>query len=255
LTEQIQDPISEEMPEEEGFIPISKNQRFCFRCSPDVPCFNECCRDVNQFLYPYDVLRLKNRLRMTSSQFLERYVQQHVGPGSGLPVLSLKPISLPDRRCPFVSDDGCRVYPDRPASCRSYPIARGVSRSRETGELLEHFVLIREPHCRGFESTVERTPIQWMRDQEMRLYNRENDRLLELISQKTRVHPDPLNLVEQRLFVQSLYDLDRFRRHVFEENRLRAMNPSPVALSRAETDEMALLSLAHAWVKFTLFGS
>jgi Fe-S-cluster containining protein len=246
---------SEEHPGEEGFVPISKKQTFYFHCAPEVPCFNECCRDLDQFLYPYDVLRLKNRLQITSSQFLEQYVQQHVGSESGLPVLSLIPVSSADRRCPFVTEAGCSVYPDRPASCRSYPIGRAVARCRETGGVQEHFVLIRERHCRGFESAMERTPDQWMRGQDLIVYNRENDRLLELISRKNRMHPGPLDLVEQRIFVQSLYDLDRFRRHVFAENRLQPMKPDADALARAEKDETALLSLAHEWVQFCLFGA
>ena len=46
---------------------------FRFACSPGVACFNACCRDLNQSLYPYDILRLKKRLKLPSGEFLERY--------------------------------------------------------------------------------------------------------------------------------------------------------------------------------------
>lgn len=255
MNERFQNPKTKEISAEEGFTPIAGKQPFLFRCAPDVPCFNECCRDLNQFLYPYDVLRLKNNLQITSTEFLGTYVEQHIGPETGLPVLSLVPASVTDGRCPFVTPAGCRVYPDRPASCRFYPIARAITRCRETGGIREHFVLIREAHCRGFESGTTQTPEAWINHQGLDEYNRENDRMLALISRKNQMHPGPLDLAEQRLFVQSLYDLDRFREQVFGEDRLRDMNPDPADLARAETDETALLFLAHQWVQFSLFPS
>ena len=44
--------------------PLDTSQPFCFACSPKVPCFNACCRDLNQVLTPYDVLCLKRFLEM-----------------------------------------------------------------------------------------------------------------------------------------------------------------------------------------------
>ena len=42
---------------------------FTFACHPEVPCFNQCCRRLNLVLTPYDVLRLKNHLGMSSEEF------------------------------------------------------------------------------------------------------------------------------------------------------------------------------------------
>ena len=55
-------------------IPIEGNDTFYFRCHPDVSCFNRCCRNLNLFLYPYDVVRLKQCLGITSDEFLDKYV-------------------------------------------------------------------------------------------------------------------------------------------------------------------------------------
>ena len=41
--------------------PLSLTDTFAFSCSARVACFNDCCRDLNQFLMPYDILRLKIR--------------------------------------------------------------------------------------------------------------------------------------------------------------------------------------------------
>jgi len=55
-------------------IRIEHGDSFCFRCHPEVECFNRCCRNLNLFLYPYDVLRLKQALEITSDAFLDQYV-------------------------------------------------------------------------------------------------------------------------------------------------------------------------------------
>ena len=68
---------------------IGIDDSFTFSCSGEVPCFNECCRDLNQFLTPYDILCLKNGLAVPSGKFLETYTLQHTGPGTGLPVVTV----------------------------------------------------------------------------------------------------------------------------------------------------------------------
>ena len=44
-------------------IPLDPDDTIGFACHPGVPCFNHCCRDLNQALTPYDVLQLKNHYR------------------------------------------------------------------------------------------------------------------------------------------------------------------------------------------------
>jgi Fe-S-cluster containining protein len=238
---------------EAQLIPLAPDDSFSFSCSPDAACFNACCRDLNQFLTPYDILRLKDRLAMSSGQFLERYTVRHVGPESGLPVVSLKPEAGDARACPFVTSRGCRVYADRPSSCRTYPLVRAVSRSRETGRLSEHFMLLKEPHCRGFEQRISRTVRNWLEDQEVEVYNRINDRMMEVIRLKNIRHPSPLDIPAQHLFSLALYDLDTFRVQVFEKGLVDAISPDPSLMERAAEDDLALLSVGIEWVKSRLF--
>ena len=88
--------------------PLEKHQTFCFTCSPEVACFNACCRNLNQALTPYDVLCLKQFLKLSSGDFLNRYTEESTGPGTGLPVVSLRFNDADDLACPFVTDAGCR---------------------------------------------------------------------------------------------------------------------------------------------------
>ncbi|WP_373500003.1 YkgJ family cysteine cluster protein [Desulfococcus sp.] len=239
---------------ENELTPLSPDDVFTFSCTPAVACFNECCRNLNQFLTPYDILRLKNHLGLSSSVFLERHTVTHIGPETGLPVVVLRQDPASGMTCPFVSDRGCIVYEARPSSCRAYPLARLASRCRETGKVTEHYALMREPHCRGFREEKRQTVRQWIEDQGLSACNEMNDLLMEIIGLKSRLHPQPLDIRERHIFHLACYDLDAFRKQVFEKDLLKEMAPDPELLLAAENDDTVLLRLAMAWLKQTLFG-
>ena len=235
--------------------PITADKQFRFACSPEVACFNECCRDLNQFLYPYDILRLKKGLGLSSGEFLARYTIQHIGPESGLPIVALKTTDTSGLTCPFVTEKGCRVYPDRPSSCRIYPLVRAKSRNRETGNITERFMLLNEPHCLGFNTPKEQTVRQWIKEQGVGADNPINDKLMEIISLKSRSRPGPLDLKSRRLFFLALYDLDNFRKQLFNEGRLNSLKVDPQKLATAKTDDSALLGVGMEYVKQVVLKS
>jgi uncharacterized protein len=227
--------------------PIPAEAVLAFECGPRVDCFNACCRDLVQALTPYDVLRLRRGLGLPSGRFLAQFTRRHTGPGSGLPVATLAPADHRLRCCPFVTESGCRVYPDRPSSCRTYPLVRSVRRSRETGDLKESYHILREPHCRGFAEALRRGVAEWIAQQGLADYNRENDRLLELIALKNRLHPGPLSAERHDLIFTAFYDLDAFRSNI-ELGRLPGvetlLKEHPEA---ARCDDLALLHAGLAW--------
>jgi len=238
----------------EEMVPVSLDDPMTFECSPGVSCFNQCCRDLNQFLMPYDIIRLKNNLGLSSGSFLNQYTLSHFGPESGFPVVTLKFDSGSDLACPFVTNRGCSVYPDRPASCRMYPVARAISRSRETGEVAEYFALVEEPHCRGFGIKEGQTVGQWLAGQDVVLHNQMNDKLMELISLKNRLMPGELEQGLAEKFYLACYDMDAFKREVFAGNLLEGFSVPDAFLDKAGKDETVLLDLGIAWLKFVLFG-
>jgi len=233
--------------------PISPQDTFRFSCSPAVPCFNECCRDLNQFLTPYDILRLKNHFGLSSGKFLARYTSLHTGPESGLPIVTLRPKENDDRLCPFISPNGCTVYENRPSSCRTYPLVRALARSRQTGEITEQFMVLQEPHCRGFIQSGNRTVKQWMDGQEIAIYNAVNDQLMEIISLKNQRMPGPLDLKSRQRFYTALYDLDNFRSQIKKSRLLEDFDVDAANIDKAMADEVALLELGMKWVKKVLF--
>jgi Fe-S-cluster containining protein len=233
--------------------PISLNDRLSFGCCDSVACFNECCRDLNQFLTPYDILRLKNHLGMSAGDFLTRYCSRHTGPETGLPIITLMPKEMKQLTCPFVTTAGCSVYPDRPSSCRTYPLVRTISKSRQTGAVSEHFMVLNEPHCLGFQEKKEQTVRQWIANQGLGVYNEFNDMLMEIISLKYSKIPGPLDIKSQHIFHLALYDLDGFRSQIFSNSLLKDYNADQKLRNDAATSDEALLKLGLAWVKRQLF--
>lgn len=238
---------------EPSFEAIGAEETFSFECGPDRSCFNQCCRDLCQMLTPYDILRMKNHLAISSTRFLAQYTTESTGPESGLPIISLKPLPGDDAICPFVTPDGCAVYENRPSSCRIYPLARALSRHRQTGQLSEHFALLREPHCKGFAATRAWTASQWMDNQGLTPYNQANDRMMELISMKNQMRPGPLDLKSKLTFYTGLYDLDAFHRQLFDQGTIR-LHASATELDRARENDDHLLQLGMRWVQANLFG-
>lgn len=238
----------------EDMKPVHENDPMAFFCGPENPCFNECCRDLNQALTPYDILRLKRNLGLSSPNFLHTYTSRHPGPQSGLPVVCFKPNPATGHACPFVTETGCSVYPDRPASCRMYPLARAIARSRETGEIQEYFALIAEDHCRGFCANTGRTVRQWLDSQRVDLHNQYNDTLMELISLKNRRLPGKLPGYQSDQFYLALYDLDGFRTQIFEQDLLAQYGVSPSVFDSIRTSDEALLKLGLQWVRNQFFG-
>ncbi len=239
---------------EECTLSMGIDDPFTFSCTPEVSCFNECCHDLNQFLSPYDVMRLKKALKLPSWEFLDRYTAFHTGPESGLPVVTPQYKPGTELECPFLTPSGCSVYDDRPGACRAYPIARAIKRSRETGVITEYFMLITEPHCQGHGRGKTQTVRDWMAAQGLLPYNRMNDPLMEIISLKNRLHPGPLDRNSRKLFYLACYDIDAFRKEIFENGLADDLNPIPAILQQIEKSDPALLLFGYAWIKLKLFG-
>jgi Fe-S-cluster containining protein len=228
---------------------------FEFCCEPGVPCFNKCCGDVNIFLTPYDVLRMKNALGLESDEFLDRYTMLPIQRDMKYPVVMFKmDESQPDKPCQLVGTDGCTIYEDRPWPCRMYPL--GMASPKEGGDEQEFYFLMKEDVCAGFDQPQKRrwTVREWRDDQGMEKYD-EFGRLFKELTlhdwfQKNKaLAPEKMNM-----FHMACYDLDTFRRFVFESSFLKRFEVAAEDLQRIRGDEEELLRFAFRWVKFACFG-
>ena len=232
---------------------LGPDDTFQFACHPQVPCFNQCCRDLNQALTPYDVLRLRVHQGMASGEFLQRHVSLNIGPATGLPIASLRFADRQDRLCPFVSDQGCSVYEARPASCRLYPLVRALSRSRLDGTVTEHYAILHEPHCRGFAQSRKQNVRQWIADQELEAYHRHNNALLELIALKNRHYPGPLPPTHQQWATWALYDIDQLKQKALS-HQLTGMDEESLTAIPELNDDEQWLHWSLRWIRWVLFG-
>ena len=75
-----------------------------------------CCKVFRPLLKAEDVDRLARRLNIPRSDFILEYVDEYENGKEYF--FKLTP-------CPFLANNACTVYPDRPDVCRSYPSLHG----------------------------------------------------------------------------------------------------------------------------------
>ena len=226
--------------------------RFRFACHPGVPCFTECCRDLKLLLSPYDILRLKTHLRLEARAFLDHYAENRFDETRNLPMIYLKMQDNSRRTCPFVSPDGCRVYEDRPAACRIYPIAKATRLHQVHKTVLEEYFVLRESHCRGFEQERFWKIEEWTRDQGLDRYNEWNNLWMSIITHPRLRSGTPLSTKQQQMFFLAGYNLDKFRDFVFESRFLAIFELAEETIEACREDDEALLRLSFNWLKFSL---
>jgi uncharacterized protein len=240
-------------------VRLGRNSKFNFRCHKDIRCFTLCCHDIDVVLTPFDIIRLKNRLGLSSEEFLALYTEPQLLAKTDLPVVTLKFLEIEGsgatrKSCPFVRQDGCLVYADRPTTCRYYPLGVGTLSHKEESDGDEFYFLVREPHCLGFEEEQTWTVSQWRADQGVELYDRINAQWTDLLVRK-RSFPPQLHLTEQtkRMFFLVSYNIDKFREFVFESSFLRRYEVDESTLKQIKADEIALLEFGLKWLKWLLF--
>ncbi|CCO22668.1 YkgJ family cysteine cluster protein [Maridesulfovibrio hydrothermalis] len=232
---------------------LEHGKSFGFACHPGVRCFNACCGDLNLMLTPYDVLRLRKGLGHDSKKFIHNHVNISRTPGIGFPMTQLRMLDNSKRSCPFVRDEGCSIYENRPGACRTYPLGR-ASRMGDDGELIEQFFIVQEPHCRGFEEDKEWTSNEWLKDQGLEAYNEVNDRYMRIM---TRARQAGVVLDDKKLNMVflALYQVDNFVNFVKDMKVFDRLDVSDERQAAILSDEEACLDFALDWVELIVLGS
>ena len=235
-----------------GDLPrVEPGEAFRFACHPGVPCFNACCRDLDLLLNPYDVLRLRRNLNVTSQELFSRFVDALELPDTGFPVAALRMADSPGRPCPFVRPSGCTVYEDRPAACRTYPLGRGTGLD-EGGDVIERWCLVREEHCRGFEERPEWTSATWVADQGVAEYAAVDDRYLVMVARVSRLGRR-LSEQQRRASGLALFQLDRFAELLRDGDLLERLSVPCNDRDAIVADERLTLNFALNWLERELF--
>lgn len=238
----------------ESLPELKAGERFRFACHPKVPCFNACCSDLTLMLTPYDVLRLRERLGLSSREFIARHALTALAPDTGFPMLRLRMMDqVPGSPCPFVTVEGCSVYPGRPGACRTYPLGR-ATKTGPSGEVVEQFFVVREPHCRGFEEGTDWTSGDWLGDQELQEYNRNNDRYMLLLA-KAKELGARLDQRQANMVFLAAYNVDGFKDFLLNTGLFSRLDVSPEDQEAILSVETRRLLFAMDWLELVLYGS
>lgn len=235
-------------------VKYSIESKFKFRCHKDVKCFTKCCRNINIILTPYDIIRLKNRLSLSSEEFLAIYTEPQLLEKTDLPVVTLKLMDDELKSCPFVRDDGCLVYSDRPTACRYYPVGVAALTYKEGSDANDFYFFVNEPHCLGFEEDKIWTIGEWRIDQGVDIHDEFNAGWTDLIVKK-RSFPQNIKLTEKskEMFFTASYNSEKFRRFIFESSFLTLYNIDEKTLEKIKKDDVALIGLGFKWLNSVLF--
>lgn len=233
---------------------LHAGDKFKFACHPGVECFNECCSDVNIFLTPYDIIRMKNRLGISSKEFLKKYTLTPIEKSQKHPVVMMKMTEDEKKRCHFVTEEGCSIYKDRPWPCRMYPLGFASPSDKNKKDEGEFYFLMKEDVCKGFNEDREWTVEEWMNDQEVIEYNELGELFKEVSLHPYLEGARELPPEKMEMFYLVCYDIDTFRRFVLESSFLDRFEVEQDVVDKIREDDVELFKFGIRWLKFSLYG-
>lgn len=215
---------------------------FQFSCHDNLPCFTQCCRDVNIYLTPYDVLRLRRALKLSSGEVLAKYTRNFLARTTNIPVVQL--LMDPDTLCcQLVTDEGCTVYGDRPWACRMYPLDLA---SKEG----EYTTIVGRDRCLGLTEPSRCTVGDWLKGQGVEEYVEMERAYHSVMPERFKPGAPMESGLGKLLFLA--YDLDRFA-ELLKDSRFRKFyDVDEETLRQAEEDDEALLRLAFRYIRSQL---
>ncbi len=235
---------------------IKPGERFAFRCHAAIACFNRCCRNINLFLYPYDVLRLKRSLDISSEQFIDGHVDIVIRPEHYFPEVLLRMADNAEHTCPFLIESGCSVYADRPDTCRSFPIEQGFLYHADSGRNTPVYFFRPPEFCLGPQEDQLWTIETWTADQEARIYRQMTARWAEI---RSLFHKDPWGAegpqgTKAKMAFMAVYNIDSFRAFVFNSSFLKRYRIKPKLVKKMRHSDTALLEFGFEWLRFMVWG-
>lgn len=250
--------IKDEVPFESPVsrpVELTLDSEIRFHCHKGVSCFNACCRNIDITLTPYDILRLKRRMNMSSPEWVSRYtlpfpMDAHEMPG-------LKPVTKPgSNECVFLGEEGCGVYADRPAACRYYALGQ-IGVKRQGGDKVDDmFFLVKEEHCKGHEEPRTLSVRDCLEEQGIGEYDEASREWRDIVLKKsssgpTIGKPSPRSM---QLFDMCSYDIDSFRRFFQSPGLAEIFELGDEEKQSLLEDEDRLFNFACRFLKQILFG-
>ncbi|MEW6594669.1 MAG: YkgJ family cysteine cluster protein [Thermodesulfobacteriota bacterium] len=235
---------------------LTLDSKLKFRCHPGVSCFTACCGPVNIVLTPYDILRIRRALNLPADEFLLRFTTPTYLEKTDLPGVKLHMDE--NGRCPFVTPEGCTIYPHRPTTCRYYPV--GMSYFHAAGSegtaAEEFYFLVKEPHCKGHDEEKVQTIQDWRIDQGIDESDEMNRDWMEIVMRRKSFGLQAtLSEPAKKMFFMASTDLDKFRSFVLSTSFLETYEVDEETLAKIKEDDVALMHFANKYLASSLFGT
>ncbi len=236
---------------------LSLDSKLRFRCHPGVSCFTACCGHINIILTPYDILRIRRYLgNLDADEFLLRFTTPTYLEKTDMPGVKLHLDE--EGRCPFVTPEGCTIYPARPTTCRYYPVGMSYFHegANEGAESEEFYFLVKEPHCKGHEEDKEWTIREWRVDQGIDESDEMNKEWMELVMRrKSFGFQASLSEQAKKMFFMASTNLDKFREFVFASSFLDIYEVDEETLAQIKEDDIALMKFSFKYLASSIFNT
>ena len=226
-----------------------------FQCRKGISCWNACCSNIDISLTPYDIVRLKQHLDISSGELLQKYIVPYELEPGGIAGVKLRPIEN-GTACQFMTAEGCNVYEDRPTACRYYPVALLSMRKQDEYADTSSYALVKEEHCKGHQEQRSLTIDEYRKEQGVEVYDELARGWRQLILKKKSSGPS-IGKPSKRslqLFFMACYDTDRFREFVVSDGFTGLYDIPAEEMKKLLTDDTELMLFGFRFLKQVLFG-
>lgn len=233
---------------------VEASHEISFQCRRGIDCWNACCSNIDITLTPYDVVRLKRRLGISSTQFLRDYTVPYEMEKDGIAGVKFRPADS-STACRFMTAEGCGVYSDRPTACRYYPVALLSMRKQDEATDRDSYALVREEHCHGHSEPRTISIKAYREEQGLPEFDDLARGWRQLVLKKKSSGPSlgAPSLRSRQLYFMSCYDIDVFREFVGSES-FESVFALTDEEKQALADDVDLLQFAFRFLKQVLFG-
>jgi uncharacterized protein len=226
-----------------------------FSCHKGIGCWNACCSNIDISLTPYDVLRMKTRLGISSTEFLKDYTVPYEMEKDGIAGIKFRPVEG-GSACRFMKPEGCDIYTDRPTACRYYPVALLSMRKQDEYVDRDSFAIVKEDHCKGHEVNRPISIGDYRKEQGLEEYDELARGWRQLVLKKKSSGPTigKPSLRSRQLFFMACYDIDKFREFIQMESFGKLFELPADEKEALLKDDVGLLQFAFRFLRQVLFG-
>jgi hypothetical protein len=116
------------------------------------------------------------------------------------------------------------------------------------------YFLFEDDFCEGRKESPRWTVAEWRADQGVPEQEELEAGFKEIVSHPWFIGGRKLDPKRIEMFHTACYDVDRFRRFVFESTFLKRFVVEPELVEKMRTDDHELLRFAFRWLKYALFA-